>query len=149
MVAPTSTPHNPPSDWHCIGTCCPTLPWPRLALLVSLLQIQQWCMDGVGPKYTAAEAEDLPAKKRAETNKIVQVLDNALAESGYVAGNRLSVADLVLWAAVKELLPTLHQAEREAVANVTRWFKHVQAVPGLTNTPMVLGSNCVMPLGGH
>lgn len=112
-------------------------------------QVMQWCMDSVDPKYNAAESEPMADKKRAATAKIMQVLNKALTGTAYFAGNTPTVADLALWAAMKGIFPGLHQAERETLPHLTRWFKHVQTAPGLTTTPVVIASNCVTPLGAH
>mmetsp|Transcript_12965 Transcript_12965/g.33185 ORF Transcript_12965/g.33185 Transcript_12965/m.33185 type:complete len:138 (+) Transcript_12965:924-1337(+) len=112
-------------------------------------KVQQWCMDAVSPKYAEAEAERLAVRKQALTREIVRVLNETLAQSAYLAGNNLTIADLAVCAAVSGLFPLLHQAERESVAHVTRWIKHVQASPGFTSVPVIVAANCVMPLGAH
>eukprot|EP00035_Acanthoeca_spectabilis_P023031 m.447259 g.447259 ORF g.447259 m.447259 type:complete len:360 (-) comp19492_c0_seq1:24-1103(-) len=112
-------------------------------------KVLQWCMDGVDPKFAQAEAEPAADRKRAATQKIVQGLNAALGDTAYLAGNSLTLADLVMWAAVRELFPALHQAEREALPNVTRWFKHIQSAPGLTREMVTISANCVMPVGAH
>ncbi len=109
---------------------------------VAVEQWLMWQMGGVGPmagqahhflKYAPAmdPPNDLPYAKNRYRNEVARlygVLDRRLAESAYVAGDFISIADFAIWPWA--ILWEGQEQTLDDKPNLTRWLNELAARPG-------------------
>ena len=77
--------------------------------------IQQWIELAVTQLAASSDARGM-----------TEELDSFLSTRGFLVGHRLTLADLVLFAATHAHFSALTFQEKERVPNASRWFAHVQ-----------------------
>eukprot|EP00742_Colponemidia_sp_Colp-10_P002385 GILJ01002542.1.p1 GENE.GILJ01002542.1~~GILJ01002542.1.p1 ORF type:complete len:411 (-),score=90.59 GILJ01002542.1:101-1333(-) len=93
---------------------------------------------------TAEEKADVhqwtTAAFAAVTNETLQALHEHLTLKVFIASNHVTIADLAVFASLHSKFESLSQGDRLRWCNVTRWFDHIQHLPG------VKGALCKLPL---
>lgn len=84
--------------------------------------VQQWL------EYRVTKV-DGGSKEDART--IQKELNTYLEDKVYLAGNQFTLADIILYYGTHALITDMSVQEREQFVNVTRWFDHIQHVPGV------------------
>ncbi|KAM9839539.1 eukaryotic translation elongation factor 1 epsilon-1 [Aulostomus maculatus] len=84
--------------------------------------VQQWL------EYRVSKLDGY-AKEDIKT--ILKDLNLYLQDKVYLAGQKFTVADALLYYGVHPLIADLTIQEKEQYMNVTRWFDHIQHYPGV------------------
>lgn len=84
--------------------------------------VQQWLEYRV-TKLDGGSKEDI--------RNILKELNTYLEDKVYLAGNQFTLADIILYYGTHSLIVDMSVQEREQFVNVTRWFNHIQHVPGV------------------
>ncbi|NP_001088441.1 eukaryotic translation elongation factor 1 epsilon 1 L homeolog [Xenopus laevis] len=85
--------------------------------------VQQWleyritCIDRVSSK------EDI--------RNVLKDLNHYLKDKVYVAGNAVTLADILIYYGLHPVIAGLSIQEKETYINVSRWFSHIQNYPGI------------------
>nr|XP_033810325.1 eukaryotic translation elongation factor 1 epsilon-1 [Geotrypetes seraphini] len=66
-----------------------------------------------------------------EAGGVLRELSAYLQDRVYLAGNRLTLADILAYHGLHQLMAALPLHEKERYVNVSRWFSHVQQYPGV------------------
>ncbi|XP_060680238.1 eukaryotic translation elongation factor 1 epsilon-1 [Hemiscyllium ocellatum] len=62
---------------------------------------------------------------------VLKELDCYLEDKVYLAGNSLTLADIMVYNGLHPVMAELNHEERERCVNVSRWFNHIQHCPGV------------------
>ncbi|CAN9506246.1 unnamed protein product [Ophioblennius macclurei] len=84
--------------------------------------VHQWLEYKV-TKLDCCSKEDIKA--------VLKDLNLYLQDKVYLAGNRFTVADTLVYYGIHPLVVNLAIQEKEQFMNVTRWFDHIQHYPGV------------------
>ncbi|TSK82109.1 Eukaryotic translation elongation factor 1 epsilon-1 [Bagarius yarrelli] len=86
-----------------------------------------------------------------EVKFILKELNQFLVDKVYLAGNKLTLADMLMYHGIHHIIMELAVQQKEKYFNVTRWFDHIQHYPGLRHhlTPVIVLRNRVYPRGQH
>jgi len=68
----------------------------------------------------------------------LQVLDQGLHDRTYLAGEKITFADFLLFYSLQPLMEELSFQEKEAVLNVSRWFVNLQTFLAVGSTSVLL-----------
>ncbi|XP_030074386.1 eukaryotic translation elongation factor 1 epsilon-1 [Microcaecilia unicolor] len=85
--------------------------------------VQQWL------EYRVTRIDGRPS--REEADGVLRELSAYLQDRVYLAGNRLTLADILAYHGLHPLMVALPVHEKERYVNVSRWFSHVQQYPGV------------------
>uniref|UniRef100_UPI00358FC55A eukaryotic translation elongation factor 1 epsilon-1 isoform X2 n=1 Tax=Myxine glutinosa TaxID=7769 RepID=UPI00358FC55A len=66
---------------------------------------------------------------REGKHKMLQELNNYLADQVYMVGNYLTLADILLYFCLHPIMVEMTVLEREELDCLTRWFDHIQHQP--------------------
>ncbi|KAK2815056.1 hypothetical protein Q7C36_023322 [Tachysurus vachellii] len=86
-----------------------------------------------------------------EVKFILKELNQYLVDKVYLAGNRITLADTLMYYGIHHIIMELAVQQKEKYSNVTRWFDHIQHYPGVCHhlPPVVILRNRVYPSGQH
>ncbi|XP_029004191.1 eukaryotic translation elongation factor 1 epsilon-1 [Betta splendens] len=84
--------------------------------------VQQWL------EYTVTKVN---GSTREDAKAILKDLNLYLQDKVYLAGNQISLADILLYYQIHPLILDLSVQEKEQHVNVTRWFDHIQHYPSI------------------
>ncbi|CAI9539396.1 unnamed protein product [Staurois parvus] len=85
--------------------------------------VQQWL------EYRITRIDRLSSKEDVRT--ILKDLNMYLEDKVYMAGNKLTLADILIYYGLHPIILTLSIQEKETSINVSRWFSYIQHYPGL------------------
>ncbi|KAH0617933.1 hypothetical protein JD844_016707 [Phrynosoma platyrhinos] len=63
--------------------------------------------------------------------RVTQDLNSYLEDKVYFTGNNFTLADILLYYGLHHIIADLTVQEKEKYLNVSRWFNHIQHVPGI------------------
>ncbi|XP_072514723.1 eukaryotic translation elongation factor 1 epsilon-1 [Salminus brasiliensis] len=104
--------------------------------------VQQWL------EYRVTRLDNC---SKDEVKVILKELNHYLEDKVYLAGNRFTLADALMYYGIHYIIMELAVQEKEKYLNVTRWFDHIQHYPGVRHhlPPVVVLRNRVYPSGQH
>ncbi|XP_073423088.1 eukaryotic translation elongation factor 1 epsilon-1 [Dendrobates tinctorius] len=85
--------------------------------------VQQWL------EYRTTRIDRLTSKEDVRT--ALKDLNSYLEDKVYMAGNAITVADILTYYGLHPFIADLSIQEKETYINVSRWFSHVQHYPGV------------------
>ncbi|XP_004695634.1 PREDICTED: eukaryotic translation elongation factor 1 epsilon-1 [Condylura cristata] len=85
--------------------------------------VQQWL------EYRVTRVDGHPS--REDTHALLKDLNSYLEDKVYLAGHNFTVADILLYYGLHRVMVALSVQEKEQFLNVSRWFCHVQHLPGI------------------
>ncbi|XP_041045074.1 eukaryotic translation elongation factor 1 epsilon-1 [Carcharodon carcharias] len=66
-----------------------------------------------------------------DARMVLKELNCYLEDKVYLAGNSLTLADIMVYNGLHHIVAELTHEEREKYMNVSRWFNHIQHYPGV------------------
>ncbi|XP_062841595.1 eukaryotic translation elongation factor 1 epsilon-1 [Trichomycterus rosablanca] len=104
--------------------------------------VQQWL------EYRVTRVDNA---SKDEVKVILKELNQYLEDKVYMAGNRFTLADALMYYGIHSIIMELTVQDKEKYLNVTRWFDHIQYYPGVRHhlPPVVVLRNRVYPSGQH
>ncbi|XP_038142698.1 eukaryotic translation elongation factor 1 epsilon-1 [Cyprinodon tularosa] len=84
--------------------------------------VQQWL------EYRVTK---LDGHAKEDIKTILKDLNLYLQDKVYLAGNQLTLADVLMYYGIHSIILDLAVQEKEQYMNVTRWFDHIQHHPGV------------------
>ncbi|KAK3541406.1 hypothetical protein QTP86_024598 [Hemibagrus guttatus] len=86
-----------------------------------------------------------------EVKIILKELNQYLVDKVYLAGNSITLADMLMYYGIHHIIMELAVQQKEKYLNVTRWFDHIQHYPGVRHhlPPVVVLRNRVYQSGQH
>ncbi|KAM4689569.1 eukaryotic translation elongation factor 1 epsilon-1 [Discoglossus pictus] len=85
--------------------------------------VQQWL------EYRITRINILSSKE--DVRSILKDLNLYLEDKVYLAGNTITLADMLIYYGLHPIIADLSVQEKETYINVSRWFSHIQHYPGL------------------
>ncbi|NXY81037.1 MCA3 factor, partial [Alcedo cyanopectus] len=85
--------------------------------------VQQWL------EYRVTRVDGGSSKE--DTRQILKDLNMHLEDKVYLAGNVFTLADILMYYGLHHVMVELTVQEKETFLNVSRWFSHIQQLPGL------------------
>uniref|UniRef100_A0A8C5LRN8 Eukaryotic translation elongation factor 1 epsilon-1 n=1 Tax=Leptobrachium leishanense TaxID=445787 RepID=A0A8C5LRN8_9ANUR len=85
--------------------------------------VQQWL------EYRITRIDRLSSKE--DIRRILEDLISYLEDKVYLAGNTITLADILIYYGLHPLMADLSIQEKETYINVSRWFSHIQHYPGI------------------
>ncbi|XP_041331429.1 eukaryotic translation elongation factor 1 epsilon-1 isoform X1 [Pyrgilauda ruficollis] len=85
--------------------------------------VQQWLEYRVTRVNAGSSKED--------TRTILKDLNMHLEDKVYLAGNIFTLADILMYYGLHQIMVDLTVQEKEKYLNVSRWFNHIQHYPGV------------------
>uniref|UniRef100_A0A8C6XQ19 Eukaryotic translation elongation factor 1 epsilon-1 n=1 Tax=Naja naja TaxID=35670 RepID=A0A8C6XQ19_NAJNA len=85
--------------------------------------VQQWL------EYRVVQIDKQSTKEEIRTN--LKDLNLYLEDKVYIAGNNFTLADILLYYGLHQIIADLTVQEKEKYLNVSRWFNHIQHYPGI------------------
>ncbi|XP_044150650.1 eukaryotic translation elongation factor 1 epsilon-1 [Bufo gargarizans] len=85
--------------------------------------VQQWL------EYRTTRIDRLTSKEDGRT--ALKDLNSYLEDKVYMAGNKITLADILIYYGLHPIIADLSIQEKESYINVSRWFSHIQHYPGV------------------
>ncbi|CAH2284299.1 eukaryotic translation elongation factor 1 epsilon-1 [Pelobates cultripes] len=85
--------------------------------------VQQWL------EYRITRIDRLASKE--DVRCILKDLNLYLEDKVYLAGNTITLADILIYYGLHPIIADLSIQEKETYINVSRWFSHIQHYPGI------------------
>ncbi|XP_053570704.1 eukaryotic translation elongation factor 1 epsilon-1 [Bombina bombina] len=85
--------------------------------------VQQWL------EYRITRIDRLSSKE--DIRNILKDLNLYLEDKVYLAGNKITLADVLIYYGLHPTIADLSVQEKEIYINVSRWFSHIQHYPGI------------------
>ncbi|XP_061447611.1 eukaryotic translation elongation factor 1 epsilon-1 [Rhineura floridana] len=85
--------------------------------------VQQWL------EYRVTQVDKQSSKE--DIRIILKDLNSYLEDRVYIAGNNFTLADILLYYGLHQIIADLTVQEKEKYLNVSRWFNHIQHYPGI------------------
>ncbi|XP_075069145.1 eukaryotic translation elongation factor 1 epsilon-1 [Mixophyes fleayi] len=85
--------------------------------------VQQWL------EYRVTHIDRSATKE--EIRHILKDLNLYLEDKVYMAGNKITLADILTYYGLHPIIADLSVQEKETYINVSRWFSHIQHYPGV------------------
>ncbi|XP_038666149.1 eukaryotic translation elongation factor 1 epsilon-1 [Scyliorhinus canicula] len=85
--------------------------------------VQQWL------EYRITQIDRCNSQE--DTRVVLKELNCYLEDKVYLAGNSLTLADIMVYNGLHHIVAGLTHEEREKFMNVSRWFNHIQHCPGV------------------
>ncbi|XP_053322262.1 eukaryotic translation elongation factor 1 epsilon-1 [Spea bombifrons] len=85
--------------------------------------VQQWL------EYRITRIDRIASKE--DVRNILKDLNAYLEDKVYLAGNILTLADILTYYGLHHVIADLSIQEKETYINVSRWFSHIQRYPGV------------------
>ncbi|XP_039568058.1 eukaryotic translation elongation factor 1 epsilon-1 [Passer montanus] len=85
--------------------------------------VQQWL------EYRVTRVNGGSSKE--DTRTILKDLNMHLEDKVYLAGNIFTLADILMYYGLHQIMVDLTVQEKEKYLNVSRWFNHIQHYPGV------------------
>ncbi|KAG9479275.1 eukaryotic translation elongation factor 1 epsilon-1 isoform X2 [Eleutherodactylus coqui] len=85
--------------------------------------VQQWL------EYRTTRIDRLTSKEDVRTT--LKDLNCYLEDKVYMAGNKITLADILTYYGLHPIIADLSIQEKENYMNVSRWFSHIQHSPGV------------------
>ena len=107
-----------------------------------------WQMGGVGPmlgqahhflQYAQEDVSYAKDRYNNEAKRLYGVADKRLAESRFLAGDEITIADFACWPWMRR--PWRQGIEREDYPNYLRWFEEIDARPAVQRAVQVLAEH--------
>ncbi|XP_077280024.1 glutamyl-prolyl-tRNA synthetase [Temnothorax americanus] len=81
------------------------------------------------------------ASQNKEKNDLLNFMNDVLLVRTWLVGNRLTLADIHVFSVLhNEEYIKLHESDK--YCNVTRWYKHMQSLPVVSNSISMIAKNC-------
>lgn len=74
-------------------------------------------------------------------------IDKYLETSSYLIGQSLSLADLVVFYALKDILVQFNAHDKENYLNLSRWYDHLQSINSVNQHGRVINFSTIHLLG--
>ncbi|KAM9308835.1 eukaryotic translation elongation factor 1 epsilon-1 [Gastrophryne carolinensis] len=85
--------------------------------------VQQWL------EYRITRIDQSSSKD--DVRNILKDLNLYLEDKVYMAGNKITLADILIYYGLHPIIAELSIQEKESYINVSRWFCHIQHCPGV------------------
>ncbi|XP_018415845.1 PREDICTED: eukaryotic translation elongation factor 1 epsilon-1 [Nanorana parkeri] len=85
--------------------------------------VQQWL------EYRITRIDRLSSKE--DVRNLLKDLNMYLEDKVYMAGNKITLADIIIYYGLHPVIADLSVQEKETCINVSRWFSHIQHFPGV------------------
>ncbi|KAM3927671.1 eukaryotic translation elongation factor 1 epsilon-1 [Leptodactylus fuscus] len=85
--------------------------------------VQQWL------EYRTTRIDRVTNKEDVRTT--LKDLNSYLEDKVYMAGNKITLADILTYYGLHPIIADLSIQEKESYINVSRWFSHIQHYPGV------------------
>ncbi|KAM4705471.1 eukaryotic translation elongation factor 1 epsilon-1 [Rhinophrynus dorsalis] len=85
--------------------------------------VQQWL------EYRVTNINRISCKE--DIRNILKDLNSYLEDKVYLAGNLITLADILVYYGLHPAIADLSIQEKETYINVSRWFNHIQHYPGI------------------
>lgn len=85
--------------------------------------VQQWL------EYRITRIDKLSSKE--DVRSILKDLNLYLEDKVYMAGNKITLADILIYYGLHPIIADLSVQEKETCINVSRWFSHIQHYRGV------------------